>query len=492
MEKYDIYKDVAERTGGDVYVGVVGPVRTGKSTFITKFMESLVIPNINAKLDRQIATDEMPQSADGKAIMTTQPKFVPAEAVKVQFKNKATANVRLIDCVGYMVDGALGADEEGKPRLVKTPWSEEELPFNKAAEMGTKKVIKEYSTVGVVVTTDGSIGDIPRENYISAEERVIKELKKLNKPFVVLLNSKNPDSEETLKLASDMEEKYDVFVVAENVLTLTADKIGEIMEKILLEFPVYGFNVSIPDWMRALPADNAFIEEIISEVKDKSRKMSKMKDFGCMSEAFEKSDHFLNAELEELKAGEGVSEYSVKAKSGLFYKVLSEECGEDISGDYALMSYIKSFSDSKREYSKIKDALNSAKETGYGVVFPSLDEMNLEEPVLVKQGGKYGVKLKANAPSLHILQVDVSTEVSPFVGTEKQGEDLVNYLMSQFEDDPAGIWKTDIFGKSLNDLVKEGLANKLAAMPKDAQGKMRKTLTRVVNENKGGLICILL
>lgn len=492
MEKYDIYKDIAERTGGDVYVGVVGPVRTGKSTFITKFMESLVIPNINGKLDRQIATDEMPQSADGKAIMTTQPKFVPADAVKVQFKNKATANVRLIDCVGYTVDGASGLEEDGKPRLVKTPWSDEELPFNKAAEIGTKKVIKDYSTVGVVVTTDGSIGEIPRESYISAEERVIKELKKINKPFVVVLNSKNPESEETLKLASAMEEKYDVSVVAENVVSLNAEKIGEIMEKILLEFPVYGFNVSIPDWMRALPSDNAFIDEIIEEVKEKSRKMSKMKDFGYLSDAFKNSEHFENVELNELKAGEGVSEYSVSAKSGLFYKAISEECGEDISGDYELISYIKSFSDSKKEYGKIKEALASAKETGYGVVFPSVDEMNLEEPVLVKQGGRYGVKLRANAPSLHIMQVDVSTEVSPFVGSEKQGEDLVNYLMSQFEDDPAGIWKTDIFGKSLNDLVKEGLSNKLTAMPKDAQGKMRKTLTRIVNENKGGLICILL
>ena len=492
MEKYDIYKDVAERTGGDVYVGVVGPVRTGKSTFITKFMETLVIPNINGKLNRQIATDEMPQSADGKAIMTTQPKFVPAEAVKVQFKNKATANVRLIDCVGYMVEGALGAEEDGKARLVKTPWSDEELTFNKAAEIGTRKVIKEYSTVGVVITTDGSIGEIPRESYIEAEERVIKELKKLNKPFVVILNGKNPDSEETLKLASAMEEKYGVSVMPENVAELTADKIGEIMEKILLEFPVYGFNVSIPKWMRALPADNALIEEIISEVKENSRKMVKMKDFGELAGAFSASENFENIELKELKAGEGMSEYAVNAKSGLLYKALSKECGEDIADDFALMSYIKSFSESKKDYEKIKDALMSAKDTGYGVVSPSLDEMNLEEPVLVKQGGKYGVKLKATAPSLHIMQIDVSTEVSPFVGTEKQGEDLVNYLMGQFEGDPAGIWETNIFGKSLQDLVKEGIAGKLTSMPKDAQGKMRKTLTRIVNENKGGIICILL
>lgn len=492
MEKYDIYKDVAERTGGDIYVGVVGPVRTGKSTFITKFMQNLVIPNINGKLNRQIATDEMPQSADGKTIMTTQPKFVPAEAVKVQFKSKSTANVRLIDCVGYIVDGASGYEEEGKPRLVKTPWSDDDMPFNKAAEIGTRKVIKEYSTIGVVMTTDGSIGEIPRENYISAEERVIKELKKINKPFVVVLNSKNPEDSETVKLASEMEEKYGVTVVPENVAELSADRIGEIMEKILLEFPTYGFNVSIPEWMRALPAENQYIREIITELKEKSRKMVKMKDFAELTEAFSGSDNLERAELVELRAGDGMSEYSVKCKDGLFYKALSSECGENISGEYSLMSYVKSFSEAKKEYAKIKDALNEAKESGYGVVAPSNDEMNLEEPVLVKQGGRYGVKLKASAPSLHIMKVDVNTEVSPFVGTEKQGEDLVNHIMGQFEENPSGIWDTDIFGKSLLDLVKDGLQSKISAMPKTAQNKMRKTVTRIVNENKGGVICILL
>ena len=492
MERYDIYKDVAERTGGDIYVGVVGPVRTGKSTFITKFMQSLVIPNINDKLDKNIATDEMPQSADGKTVMTTQPKFVPAEAVKVQFKNRSTANVRLIDCVGYMVEGAAGHEEDGKPRLVKTPWSDEEIPFGKAAEIGTKKVVKEYSTIAVVVTTDGTIGEIPRASYIPAEEKVIKELKKINKPFVVVLNSKTPNAEETVKLSAAMEEKYGVSVFTCNVIELDAEKIGEIMEKVLLEFPLYSFNVSIPAWMRALPVDNPFVSEILDEIKARSQNTVKMKDFTELSGAFSTSDNFETAELTELKTGEGTFEFSVRAKEGVFYKVLSDECGENVTGEYDILTCMKAFSSAKREYDKISDALTSAKENGYGIVAPSVEEMDLLKPQLVKQGGKYGVKLKASAPSLHIIRVDVSTEVSPFVGTEKQGEDLVKSLMDEFEGDPSGIWQTNIFGKPMSEVVKEGLTGKLDNMPKEAQAKMRKTVTRIVNENKGGVICILL
>ena len=492
MEKYDIYKDIASRTGGDIYIGVVGPVRTGKSTFISKFMENMVIPNISNKLQKQIATDEMPQSADGKTIMTTQPKFIPANAVKVQFKNKATANVRLVDCVGYLVEGAVGHEEDSKPRLVQTPWSNEEIPFEKAAEIGTEKVIKDYSTIGIVVTTDGSFGEIPRNNYVAAEERVINELKSLKKPFVIVLNSSTPTAESTLKLSVKMEEKYGVPVLCMNVSALSAEEINTIMEKVLLEFPMYNFNVDIPKWLNALPADNVIISEMLDRIKQASQKVNKMRDFSLLNDAFADSENFNEMELKELKLGEGVSDYTVSAKEGLFYKVLSDECGDEIHDDYELMTFIKSFSDSKREYSKIKSALKDAEETGYGVVLPTLEEMNLEEPVLVKQGGKYGVKLKASAPSLHIMKVDVSTEVAPIVGTEKQGEDLINYLMGQFEDNPAGIWETNMFGKSLHDLVNEGLSSKLVAMPKEAQGKIRKTLTRIVNENKGGIICILL
>ncbi len=492
MEKYDIYNDISSRTGGDVFIGVVGPVRTGKSTFITKFMENMVLPNISNKLQKQIATDEMPQSADGKIIMTTQPKFVPANAVKVQFKNKATANVRLVDCVGYLIDGVSGHTDEDKPRLVKTPWSEDEIPFEKAAEIGTKKVVTEYSTIAVVVTTDGSISDIPRENYVPAEERVIKELKACKKPFVVLLNCKNPDSETAIKIAESMEKKYGVPVLNRNLIEMNDKDVGDIMEKILLEFPMYKFNINMPKWMRALPSDSDIISEIVEIVKNTSQKVSKMSDFYQLNDVFADSDKFKALDLKELNLGNGVSEYELSAKDGLFYKVLSEQCGDNIEDDYELMSFVKSFAENKREYMKVKNALREAEETGYGVVLPTLDEMNLEEPVLVKQGGKYGVKLKASAPSLHIMKVDVSTEVSPIVGTEKQGEDLINYLMGQFEDNPVGIWDTNMFGKSLHDLVNEGLSSKLVAVPEDARNKMRKTLTKIVNENRGGLICILL
>ena len=492
MEKYDIYKDIATRTGGDIYIGVVGPVRTGKSTFITRFMEKMVIPNISNKLQKQIATDEMPQSADGKTIMTTQPKFVPANGVKVQFKNKSTANVRLVDCVGYFVDGAVGHEEDNKPRLVKTPWSDKEIPFESAAEIGTKKVIDEYSTIGIVVTTDGSIGEIARESYIQPENRVIKELKALKKPFVIVLNSKSPESEQAIKLAVELENKHGVPVLCLNVDKMNNDDISAVMEKVLLEFPMRGLNVNIPKWMQALPSDNPVIQEIISGLKDASSSVVKMSDFTAFNDLFNENDKFEPIELRELKLGDGFSELEVKAKDGLYFNVLSNECGEQINDDFELINYIKSFAAEKRKFAKIKDALSDAEENGYGVVLPTIEEMNLEEPVLVKQGGRYGVKLKASAPSLHIMKVDVSTEVAPTVGTEKQGEDLVNYIMNKFEDNRAGIWETNMFGKSLHDLVNEGLAGKLTAMPKETQGKMRKTLTRIVNENKGGIICILL
>ena len=492
MEKYDVYSDIATRTGGDMYIGVVGPVRTGKSTFITKFMEKLVIPNINNKLQRQIATDEIPQSADGKTIMTTQPKFIPANAVKVQFKNKATANVRLVDCVGYFVDGAVGHEEDGKSRLVKTPWSEKEIPFESAAEIGTKKVIEEYSTIGVVVTTDGSIGEIPRSSYVSAENKVIKELKLLKKPFVILLNSKNPEKDETIKLARDLENKHGVPVIAINVMEISADDISAIMESVLFQFPMNAININIPNWMRALPAESSFITEIIDGLKLASDNLVLMRDFYLLNDTFNDSEKLNGIELTELKLGEGTAEFSIKIKDGVYYQVLSDECGETIEDDYALMKYIKSFSNEKNKFAKIKSALIDAEEKGYGVVLPTVEEMNLEEPVLVKQGGRYGVKLKASAPSLHIMKVDVSTEVAPTVGTEKQGEDLINYIMNKFEDNPQGIWETNMFGKSLHDLVNEGLTEKLVSMPKEAQNKMRKTLTKIVNENKGGIICILL
>ena len=492
MEKYDIYSDIARRTEGELFIGVVGPVRTGKSTFITKFTENFILPNIGNKLQRQIALDEMPQSADGKTIMTTQPKFIPANGVKVQFKNKVTAQVRLVDCVGYFVEGASGHEEDGKARLVKTPWSDSEMTFEKAAEFGTEKVIDEYSTIGLVITTDGSFGEIPRENYISAEERVIKKLTDKGKPFIIVLNSANVTSPKAIDTKNKLEEKYGVSVALVNVLNMTADDISDIMEKVLLEFPMQSFNIEMPKWLQALPPENPIVNRFLTEVKTASQEVNKMKDFAHITGLFEDDEEYGSIALKELNLASGVGEYQATVKDGLFYKVLSNECGEEIVDDYGLLSYIKGFSESKRRFAKIKDALSEAEENGYGVVLPSLDEMNLEEPALVKRGGKYGVKLKASAPSLHIMKVDVSTEVSPIVGTEKQGEDLINFIMNKFEDNPAGIWETNMFGKSLHDLVKEGMAGKINAMPKEAQNKMRKTVTRIVNENKGGLICILL
>ena len=492
MEKYDIYKDIAKRTGGDVYIGVVGPVRTGKSTFITKFMQELVLPNITSKLHKQIAMDEMPQSADGKTIMTTQPKFVPANAVKVQLRSKVNCNVRLIDCVGYLVEGAAGHEEGGVPRLVKTPWSEEEMPFEKAAEIGTQKVIRDHSTIGVLVTTDGTITDLPRANYVSAEERVVRELKEIRKPFIVVLNTRTPEGKETVALKNSLEKKYDVPVLAVNVAELDTKGIAGILEKVLFELPMQSFDIELPKWMQALPADSSVISEILGEVRGKAEEMEKMRDFDRVVGMFEGSEKLCCPEVKEVKLGEGVTKYEIAAQKGLFYEVLSEECGDEIQDDYHLMSYVKSLAVAKRQYNKLKDALAAAEETGYGVVSPSAEDMILEEPELVRQGGRYGVKLRATAPSLHIMKVDVATEVSPIVGTEQQGAEFVDYLAKELENDPQGIWGTNFFGKSLHDLVSEGMAGKASNMPKEAQTKMRKTLSKIVNEGKGGIICILL
>ncbi len=492
MEKYDIYSDILQRTGGDIYLGVVGPVRTGKSTFISRFMESIVLPNISDNLQKQIAKDEMPQSSGGSTIMTTEPKFIPANAVNVSFNNKATANIRLVDCVGYYVEGAKGVIEDDKPRLVKTPWSDKEIPFEKAAEIGTKKVITDYSTIGIVITTDGSFGELERSNYEKSEEKCILELKKTNKPFIILVNSVNPESENTLLLCDEIEKKYGVTTISINVLELTEIQINAIMEKVLLEFPLKTVNVKLPKWMQSLSCEDTVIQDLINKIKNSSKNMCKMKDFSCFDELLLGDENFKSCNLVELNLGKGVSNYEIMPKEEYFYKIISCECREEIKDDYELIKYIKTFSENKIKFSKLQNALKDAEENGYGVVFPTIDEMNLEEPVLVKQGGKYGVKLKATAPSLHIVKVDVGAEVSPIVGTEKQGEDLVNFIMSKFEDNPQGIWETNLFGKSLYDLVGEGLSDKINAMPKDAKIKMRKTLSRIINENKGGLICILL
>ncbi len=492
MEKQDVYTNIAKRTGGDIYVGVVGPVRTGKSTVVKSLMEHLILPNISGKNSKQIATDEMPQSADGKTIMTTEPKFIPSNAVKISLKNKLSARVRLIDCVGYLVDGAIGHEETGKPRLVKTPWDSQEIPFEKAAEIGTEKVIKEHSTIAIVVTTDGSFGEIPRANFIGAEERVIKELKQLNKPFLIFLNSATPDKKETIELKNSLISKHGVPVVCDNAKTLSSDGVSGLLEQILYEFPMQSIDICLPKWMQSLSSDNEIIKDIAVKVKEKSSKITKMKDFYMLNGIFGDDDKVFDPVLAELNLADGVATYNIDAKEGLFYEVLSKESGDEIKNEYELMSYIKSLAVAKREYVKIKSALQSAEETGYGIVMPSQSEMTLGEPELIKKGGSYGVKLKANAPSLHIMKVEVEGEVKPIVGSEKQGQELAESIMKEFESNPQKIWETNMLGKSLYELMEEGLTNKLNGMPTSARDKMRQTLGKIVNEGDGGIICILL
>jgi stage IV sporulation protein A len=491
MEKYEIYDDIKSRTNGDIYIGVVGPVRVGKSTFITQFMQKLVVPNITEKNAKDRTVDELPQSADGKTIMTTQPHFVPNEAVKIKVAN-ADMRVRMIDCVGYLVSGVMGHTENDKPRLVKTPWSEEELPFEEAAELGTKKVIDEHSTIGILVTTDGSITDIARGSYVEAEERVVSEMKASGKPFVIVLNTKNPSSADAKKLASSLNEKYDVPVVPVNALELKEDDVDKIFEKILMEFPVKSIRVKMPKWLQALDFNSDIISEISAEVKRMGAKMNKLSEVDKSGLAFTESESFDPITFTSMEASEGVVEFNVIPKEDLFYKVLSRECGYEINDDYELIGYIKELAIAKREYDKIKDALVGVNETGYGVVEPKKEDFELGEPEIIKQGGRYGVKIRATAPSLHIMRVDVETEVTPMVGTEDQSQDLAKNLMEQFETDPTSIWDTNILGRSLYSLIGDNVNNKLVMMPVEAQRKMRKTLGRIVNEGKGGVICILL
>lgn len=491
MEKYEIYEDIKTRTNGDIYIGVVGPVRVGKSTFITEFMKKLVVPNIEEKNSKQRTIDELPQSADGKTIMTTQPHFVPNEAVKIKVAN-AEMNVRMIDCVGYVVGGVMGHMEEDKPRLVKTPWSSEELPFEEAAELGTDKVINEHSTIGIVVTTDGSVTDIARSSYIDAEERVIAQMKKSGKPFVIVLNCKNPNTADSKKLSIALKEKYQVPVIAMNALEMKEEDVDKVVEGVLMEFPVTSIQIKMPKWLQALDYQSDIITEIAGEMKQLSMKINKLSDADKNQIVFGESASFEPITVSTIEAGKGTVKFNVIPKDGLFYQVLSRECGYEIADDFALVSYIKELAIAKLEYDKIKGALEEVKATGYGIVEPRREDLELGEPEILKQGNRYGVKIKASAPSLHIMRVDVETEVTPIVGNEEQSQDLAKNLVEQFENDPQSIWETNILGKSLYSLVGDSINSKIVLMPVEAQRKMRKTLSRIVNEGKGGVLCILL
>ena len=492
MEKYDIYQDIALRTQGDIYIGVVGPVRTGKSTFIKKFTDLLVLPNINNPYNRERIIDELPQSGAGRMIMTTQPKFVPNEAVEITLNDEASLRVRMIDCVGYMVRGALGHMENDLPRMVRTPWYDYDIPFEEAAEMGTRKVITDHSTIGIVVTTDGSITDIARSNYIEPEERVISELKALHKPFVIILNSAMPNSEDTIRLHEAMQMKYDVPVLLMDVMSLNTGDIQRILEMILYEFPIKMIDLKVPQWVQALNEDHWLLQTILDGISQKTESLSRMRDHRVLQECFTNEEQIGNPKLLSMQLGEGVINYEIPMDNSLFYKVLGEQCGCEIKGDGHLFITMKELVKAKKEYDRIAQALESVKETGYGMVAPHMDELSLEEPEIIKQGNKYGVRLKASAPSLHIMSVDVKTEVSPVMGSEKESQEMIEYLLKEFENDPAKIWETNIFGKSLHDLMKEGLENKLGRMPEDVQAKIQEMLRRMVNEGSGGMVCILL
>ncbi|SFW98079.1 stage IV sporulation protein A [Ruminococcus sp. XPD3002] len=488
----DIYSNIAERTGGDIYIGVVGPVRTGKSTFIKRFMESLVIPNITSEFMRERAVDELPQSAAGRTIMTTEPKFIPEEAVEVSLGSGASFNVRLIDCVGYIVPSSIGYIENEAPRMVMTSWFDEEIPFNMAAEIGTQKVISDHSTIGLVVTTDGTISDIPRQEYEECEERVIRELKELGKPFVVVLNTVNPSSPEAKQLAAELSDKYDTKVIPINATGLDEGDIRDIMREILYSFPVREINIRAPRWIHSLEKGHWLRSEILDCIRDAAKDIKLVREAENAAAAMSDCPHIISAAVSSIDLGKGVVTISAELDSSLFYKILGEATGIEIESEGDLMPLLMELNDIKKKYSRIAPALEEVEATGYGIVMPELEELTLEEPKIIKQGGKYGVKLKAAAPSIHLMKANINTTVSPIVGTEKQSEELVMYLLDGFDDDPTKIWESNIFGKSLHELVNEGLHNKLYKMPVDARMKLQETLERVINDGCSGLICFIL
>ncbi len=492
MKDIEIYKDISKRTNGDIYIGVVGPVRTGKSTFIKNFMERFVIPNIQNEYKRDRAQDELPQSASGKTIMTTEPKFIPNESVEVCLDNKVRFKTRLVDCVGYLVEGAVGHMENDMPRMVKTPWSQEEIPFSRAAEIGTKKVINDHSTIGIVVTTDGSITDINRENYVEAEERVIRELKQINKPYVVILNTLTPNSPETRSLVNELSQKYNSRVISMNVENMDDKDFSNIFERVLEEFPVTEIGFDLPDWFSILDLEHWLKSDIVNIVKDKFDANYSIREINSILDEVSQSDDFEKVYIKDANMEDGKVKIQMDIKPEIFYRVLSEASNFEVKSDADIFKLLNNFAQTKSEYDKIAMAMEEVRIKGYGIITPGMDELKLEEPEIVKQGNKYGVKLKASAPSIHMIRADIETEVSPIVGSEKQSEDLVKYLLSEFETDPKKIWESNIFGKSLHELVNEGLHNKLYRMPDEAQMKLQETLQKIINEGSGGLICIIL
>ncbi|MBQ7132719.1 MAG: stage IV sporulation protein A [Oscillospiraceae bacterium] len=488
----DIYSDIAKRTDGDIYIGVVGPVRTGKSTFIKKFMETLVIPNISGDFKRERAVDELPQSAAGKTIMTTEPKFIPEEAAQISLGESARLNVRLIDCVGYITPSSIGYIENNAPRMVRTPWFDDEIPFNMAAEIGTRKVISEHSTVGLLITSDASITDIPREEYAECEKRIVSELKDINKPFAILLNCVEPDSAHSQELARNMREEYEVPVIPISCIDLDEGDIREILTELLFSFPVKEINIKMPSWISSLEKEHWLRSSVFETIRECAGDVEYVRQIKNCVDKFIECPQIIASRISDIDLGTGSVTADVSLDPTLFYKVLSEKTGIEISNESDLIPILADFNRIKKEYGKVKGALEEAQTTGYGIVMPDMEELSLEEPEIIKQGGKYGVKLCASAPSLHIMRANINTAVCPTVGSERQSEELIMYLLKEFEENPTEIWKSNIFGKTLHELVNEGLHTKLCKMPFDARCKLQETLERIINEGCGGLICFIL
>ncbi|MDR1619073.1 MAG: stage IV sporulation protein A [Clostridiales bacterium] len=492
MDKMELYQDIAKRTQGDIYIGVVGPVRTGKSTFIKRFIDLLVLPGIENEHVRARVADELPQSGAGKTIMTTQPRFVPNEAIRLELGENAACNVRLVDCVGYWVPGAIGHMEGETPRMVRTPWFDHEIPFEDAAELGTGKVIKDHSTIGIVMTTDGSITDLPRESYPEAEERVIRELKETGKPFVIVLNSTDPGSARCRLIREELMEKYGVSVVALDTLNMSGEAAADLLEHVLMEFPLSLLHIQLPGYLMQLDPGHWLLQRVLAPVKEAAPRLSRMRDYAMLRDALAGLEDFAPARVDLLELGTGKVALTLEPAEGMFYRILSEQTGYEITDDFDLFSALKSFSLAKRAYDRISGALDAAQTLGYGMVPPAMDEMALEDPEIVQQGNRFGVRLRANASAMQIFRIDMHTEINPIVGSAEQSEALVQYLMETFEQNPGAIWQTNIFGKPLYDLVRDNMSGKVSRMPDNVQEKLQRTLQRIVNDGCNGLICIIL
>ncbi|MDO5783425.1 MAG: stage IV sporulation protein A [Eubacteriales bacterium] len=492
MEHQKLYEDISRRTGGTIYIGVVGPVRTGKSTLIKRFMETLVLPGIENVYRRERAKDELPQSGSGRTIMTAEPKFVPEEAAEIALDGGSTCKVRLVDCVGYLVDGALGHTEEDEPRMVSTPWSDQPMPMAEAAELGTRKVIADHSTIGLVVTTDGTVTDIPRENYLEAEDRVIRELQGLNKPFLVLVNSTQPQGAAAQQICKQISDTYDVTALAVDCLNMDATQMGSVLKSVLYEFPVREVGIILPPWVGTLPAGHKVKEAVYSGIRGQADHIGRMRDMQTCAKALAQTEYVSDAQVQSMDLGTGSVRLEMRIPQSIFYQIAGEQSGLTIKGEADLIPLLTKLAKIQKEYERFDGALAQVRQTGYGIVLPTIEELKLDEPEIVKQGGRYGVKLTASAPSIHMIRADIQTEVSPIVGSEKQSADLVQYLMSEFDGEPERIWQTNIFGKSLNELVNDGMSTKLMRMPDDARSKLQETLERIINEGSGGLICIIL